>query len=343
MNREHWYSKMTSGLTNPDNDNGQQHSPNDNGGDTNYSSQLESSLEKIAQTCAHVWNNRSQLDVQLTKAIKKIEQCCYIYAINSQGIQVSSSISCDSTRSDDEIARDRRQRPYIRQLSPGVNFLLSRAYISQTSGKLAATALHTVHSSKGALLGYVGIEFRIEQLLHSSTIYDEPSHWKQLKGDPAIRGTLFSQKRIDSAMDKDIDTVLPQIETLMKYHGVFQVNLHFSSSRSTVWFTESPHKYRLLDTEMLTKPDLSLTYPIHQYPDDAKIRESEISDIIRTFHELRLSDDVIYLRSASINIFNGLISLTFSCDGTHYLPHSDLLNRNHKFWNSETNYCEQNS
>jgi hypothetical protein len=48
--------------------------------------------------------------------------------------------------------------------------------------------------------------------------------------------------------------------------------------------------------------------------------------------ELRLADEVIYLRSASINIFNGMISLTFSCDGSHYMRYDEFLEKNMAFW-----------
>ncbi len=42
---------------------------------------------------------------------------------------------------------------------------------------------------------------------------------------------------------------------------------------------------------------------------------------------LRLLDTTIYLRTASINIFNGMISLTFSCDGSHVMCHDEFLAR----------------
>jgi hypothetical protein len=47
---------------------------------------------------------------------------------------------------------------------------------------------------------------------------------------------------------------------------------------------------------------------------------------------LRFADETIYLRSASINIMNGMLGLTFSCDGSHYMPISEFLDRNLSFW-----------
>jgi len=67
-------------------------------------------------------------------------------------------------------------------------------------------------------------------------------------------------------------------------------------------------------------------------PADALIPKSAIVPILQGMRELRLADEVIYLRSASINIFNGMISLTFSCDGSHYMRYDEFLEKNMAFW-----------
>ena len=36
--------------------------------------------------------------------------------------------------------------------------------------------------------------------------------------------------------------------------------------------------------------------------------------------------------TASLNIFNGMISLTFSCDGSHYMRHDEFLAKGTAFW-----------
>ncbi len=48
--------------------------------------------------------------------------------------------------------------------------------------------------------------------------------------------------------------------------------------------------------------------------------------------QLRMADETLYLRSASINIFNGMISLTFSCDGSHYMSWEEFLQKDMAFW-----------
>ena len=67
------------------------------------------------------------------------------------------------------------------------------------------------------------------------------------------------------------------------------------------------------------------------YPTDALIPAEAVHKILSGFRELRFLDETIYLRSALLNIFNGLIGLTFSCDGSHYMPWQEFLERKHDF------------
>ena len=69
---------------------------------------------------------------------------------------------------------------------------------------------------------------------------------------------------------------------------------------------------------MLKDPDICLVYPSRPYPEDAKIPRGDITRILDAMQGLRKVDTTIYLRTASINIFNGMVSLTFSCDGSHW-------------------------
>ena len=50
------------------------------------------------------------------------------------------------------------------------------------------------------------------------------------------------------------------------------------------------------------------------------------------FKALRFADETIYLRSCSINIMNGMLGLTFSCDGSHYMPVEEFLDKDLSFW-----------
>ncbi|MDH3971432.1 MAG: hypothetical protein OEU63_04565, partial [Gammaproteobacteria bacterium] len=73
-------------------------------------------------------------------------------------------------------------------------------------------------------------------------------------------------------------------------------------------------------------------YPRCLYPADAVIPQQSVPAILNGMRQLRLADETLYLRSASINIFNGLVSLTFSCDGTHYMSWQEFLDKDMSFW-----------
>ena len=120
-------------------------------------------------------------------------------------------------------------------------------------------------------------------------------------------------------------------------HGVFQMLLHFSSNRATVWTIDDPFRYRLLDIEALTDPDTCLAYPHFDYPSDALLPVDCIRPILEIIGKLRFMDETFYLRSCSLNIFNGMVSLTFSCDGSHYLAYDEFLSKGVDFWLSGAN------
>ena len=44
-----------------------------------------------------------------------------------------------------------------------------------------------------------------------------------------------------------------------------------------------------------------------------------------------MADENIYLRMSSINLFNGMVSLTFSCDGSHYMRYDEYLGKGSPF------------
>jgi hypothetical protein len=61
--------------------------------------------------------------------------------------------------------------------------------------------------------------------------------------------------------------------------------------------------------------------------------------VLKVFKALREADENIYLRAASLNIMNGLVGLNFSCDGTHYMPALDFLQKDLDFWIGNTATC----
>lgn len=293
-------------------------------------------LARLAAECATVWGQREALDDTLSTHFNNIPKCTFLYALDTKGIQISDNIAHTGLLPE-HYGRDRSQRPYMNEAVPASGFLLSEAYISLRASRPSLTALQLVRDeTTGKALGFVGADFDLRNLPFTAELYEEPAQWQQIKGDVAIRGTLFQQQRVDSLLDRDIDQTISILTELITVRGMFQGVFHFSSSRATIWLIDDPLRYRLLQHAELSDPDICLAYPVRPYPKDALIPPKSIRPILKNLKELRFADDVIYLRSASINIFNGLISLTFSCDGSHYMPYHEFLDKNLGFWLGST-------
>jgi hypothetical protein len=184
----------------------------------------------------------------------------------------------------------------------------------------------------GQVLGYLGADFDLRDLPVTAELYAEPEAWRQVKGDPAIRGTLFQQCRVESPLDRYLDQALSILEELLTQRGVFQCQIHFSSSQALIWTLDDPYRYRILDQEALLDPDICLVYPPRPYPEEAAMPAASVGRILKRLRSLRFADENIYLRQSSLNLFNGMVSLTFSCDGSHYMPHDQFLNAGTSFW-----------
>jgi len=286
-------------------------------------------LSRIAARAANRWEDRAALDRLLMEAIRTLPYARFLYALRPNGVQISGNATQEELETAD-FGRDRSDRPYLREADPG-RMVLSDAYISLRANRPSITALQPVRRD-GEFIGYIGVDFDLRRLPLTRELYDEPGRWQQLRGDPAIRGQVFHQSRVESQMDRHIDQVLPVMEELITDNGIFHGKLHFSSSRATIWQIDDPYRYRLLNIDALTDPDIVLAYPERPYPTSAMVPADAIRPILDTFRHLRFADDTIYLRAGSINIFNGLVGLNFSCDGSHYIPFEQFLARDSEFW-----------
>ena len=291
---------------------------------------LSAPLAELARQCADVWGSREQLDIVLNDGFRSVPHCLFLYAVDPDGIQISDNVSIGGLLPE-HFGRDRSVRPYMREVVPPWGFLLSDAYLSLRVNRPSLTALQVVRRGDD-ILGFIGADFDLRDLPATTEHYEESADWRQIKGDPSIRGTVFQQERVESLMDRNMDTNCAILEDLVTERGLFQAVVHFSSSRATVWFMDDPFRYRILDHEALSDPDICLLYPRCPYPADAAIPQESVPAILNGMRQLRLADETLYLRSASINIFNGLISLTFSCDGTHYMSWQEFLDKDMSFW-----------
>ena len=291
---------------------------------------LSTPLATIAQRCEPVWGQRELLDRILSESLATVPHCVFLYALDVDGIQITDNVS-KSGLMPEHFGRDRSERPYMHEGVPSWGFLLSDAYLSLRANRPSLTALQVVNRGDQTL-GFIGADFDLRDLPVTSEIYEESHDWRQIKGDPAIRGSVFQQCRTESLMDVHIETALAIIEELITDRGMFQSVIHFSSSRATIWFVDDPFRYRILDAEALSDPDICMLYPARSYPEDAIMPSERVGSILQGMKQLRLADETLYLRSASINIFNGMISLTFSCDGTHYMSWEEFLQKDMSFW-----------
>ena len=82
----------------------------------------------------------------------------------------------------------------------------------------------------------------------------------------------------------------------------------------------------------LSGSNVCLAYPRRKYFERAIVPPAAIGKILDQFKALRFADEVIYLRSGSLNIVNGKVGLNFSCDGTHYLHYNEFLEKGIEFW-----------
>ncbi|MHB1117247.1 PDC sensor domain-containing protein [Sideroxydans sp.] len=287
---------------------------------------LSSSLSILAEDCMQVWPQREALEARLLQGMSELPYCKYLYLLDPKAKQITSNIYRGGLM-ERQFGRDRSHRPYIAEALAGSDFSLSDAYISQNVKRPSLTAVQVVRGEQGELLGYLGADFDMRELPATQALYSQPGQWMQLKGDPAIRGGLFHQQRVESLMDQQIETVLHIINELITIHGVFHAELHFSSSRATIWEMSDRFRFRLHGIDELGRPDLCLAYPRVDYPADAEIPAEAVHSILNGFRDLRFMDETIYLRSGRLNIFNGMIGLTFSCDGTHYMPWQEFLDK----------------
>jgi len=61
------------------------------------------------------------------------------------------------------------------------------------------------------------------------------------------------------------------------------------------------------------------------------IDEDDTRAMLVEFARLRTTDATIYLRNGSINCINGIIGMTFSCVGAHYIDHKTFFEKPETF------------
>lgn len=287
-------------------------------------------LRLLARRCADAWPDADALDYILRDGIGDMRDCAALYCINADGIAVSSVIGARNI-SGHWRGRDLSVLPNIGDKQPLGGIKLSSVYDSAYLHRRCIGASHAVVRT-GRVLGSVEAEFALSDLLTGIELGPPANHWRQFRGDPAVRDGLFRQTRIPSRFDANIDEYLATVEHLMRDHGVFRARIHFSSGLCAIGVYDDPYCERLHDVEETTHKDLPLVYPARPYPADAAVTPAQIHDALLRFKALRFADDNIYLRVGSINLMSGTVGATFSCDGSHYMPIVEFLEKDLSFW-----------
>lgn len=291
---------------------------------------LKAPLTELATVCAKLWGDNAALEDALRAGLVDLPYCDHLYAMDLNGVQVTAQVS---KQGNDvlNIGLDRSLRPYMSNVLPFDDFILSEAYIGEYKKRPSITAVQIVKRD-GNPVGFLGANFDLRDLPLTAPLYEETRDWRQMKGDPSIRGGLFYQQRVESVLDQHIETVIAVIEELIVDHGIFHCEIYFSSNRATVWSHADPHRYHILTIDELVDPDVCLAFQKTPYADTAAIPSTRIRPVLESFRDLRFADENIYLRSASLNIYNGLVGLTFSCDGSHSIFADEFLQKGLAFW-----------
>jgi hypothetical protein len=290
----------------------------------------EKPLAALAARAAAVWPDADALDRLLSEGIGAIPDCHLLYCWDVNGIEISSMVQPGRVDRSWR-GRDLSQRPYLKNHLPFKGIMLSSVYLSQYIPTHCVTALQAVNRGQ-ELLGFIAADFAVSDLLADAHLTAPPLRWQQFRGDPAVRGTVFLQTRATSQFDQHINQGHELMERLMREHGVFHIKIHYSSGRTSLWLLDDPYNYRLHGIEEIVNPDICLAYPLRAYPDSAKVSPEQIGRVLKGFKALRFADETIYLRSGSLNVMNGLVGLTFSCDGSHYMPVGEFLEKDLAFW-----------
>lgn len=296
---------------------------------TALTAKLVAPMERLARQCAEVWPDKAALDRVLKEGLASIPLCRLVYAIDPSGKQISANVAADQLH-ERFYGQDLSQRPFMSNVLPSRGFILSDVYISRLTERPTVTAVLAVLKDE-RVSGFIAADFDLRDLPLGEYPSTTSPSWRQIKGDPAIRQTVFMQQRAISEMDERIDDVIGTINELMCERGIFHVQIHFSSSRATLWPMDDPYNYRVHVLDEIINPAVCLSFPKQPYPARATVRPEQVRKVLEKFKQLRIADDVIYLRSGSLNIINGIVGLTFSCDGSHYITTEEFLSDDCKF------------
>jgi hypothetical protein len=291
---------------------------------------FEPPMAHLAKYCAELWSNPEELNTLLSEQFSSIPHCQLLYAVDKFGKQVSANVNAQQIDVNYR-GQDLSRRPYSVSLYPKRHFMLSSVYISQTTGHPCISAVQPVISEQ-QFLGFVIADFDVGQLPLSMTPSAQmtPAAWRQNHHNSIYRP--LSPQRVLSVLDHHISEILDVLNRLIKEYGVFHCTLHCSSGQVMLWQVDNPYQYRLYEVEQLLHSEMFLAYPRCDYTEKAILSTEQVHHVLERFRALRLADDHFYLRAGSVNIINGLVGLSFSYDGSQYMPAQVFLSKELSSW-----------
>lgn len=289
---------------------------------------LKAPLAQMAGEATASWDNVEELTRILQTGMCKLPHCQLLYAIDTAGRQISPNITrtgIDNTWR----GQDLSARPYLQGIVPFKGMTLSAAYLSQRSMQPCITAIQAVRQGD-RLPGFIAADFQIKDLPCVSGTTQQ--RVQQGGGKPIQTGRHSGPAHSHSPVDHNIDYLIYVLSTLMQEHGIFHCTLHFASACAGLWSVNDPLNYQVHSVEELLNPELFSRYPKRGYDIHTRLDLDKIPLVFAQLKALRQSDDTVYLRSGSVNIINGRVGLTFSCDGTHFMSSEDFLNHELTHW-----------
>jgi hypothetical protein len=282
---------------------------------------LEPVMLRLSKQCAGCWSNAKTLDEILHAHLPSIPYCHLVYAIDKCGKQVSANVGSEGIDLHYRY-QDLSRRPYSVSLYPKRHFMLSSVYVSQTTGHPCISAVQPVIDDQ-QFLGFVVADFAVHHLPLTPNTAKKP-----LK----VLSTAVLPQRVTSMADLHLDKIAKIVGRLMSEYGVFHCTIHYTSAQVLLWQMDEPFQYRLYAIEQILEPTIYHAFPRSVYPEKALISTGQIKQVLERFSTLRLASEVIYLRTGSFNIMNGLVGLSFSCEGSQYLLTDMFLDQDLSCW-----------
>lgn len=283
---------------------------------------LEPIMLRLSKQCAQLWSSTEGLDEVLSAYFPSIPHCHLVYAIDKFGKQISANVNNEGIDANYR-HQDLSRRPYSVSLYPKRHFMLSSVYISQASGQPCISAVQPVMDEQ-QFLGFVVADFDVRHLPFSIHTIKEPF------------SNASTSQRLTSIADLYLEDIARALEKLISEHGVFHGMLHYSSAQMVLWQVNEPLHYRLYKVEQILEPTIFHVYPRCLYPQAAALSLRQVRQVLERFSTLRLASDNSFLRSGSINVINGMVSLSFSSEGSQYLLAEAFLGKDLSHWLERT-------